>query len=306
MPEQFYPMSHADAQALIEALEALNPGPAGSARAGLMGPAQYLSNGLILLANSQTAGLESPAHFNLLENLDNIVFHDGPLTRSAAYHNAAPKRGKNLGSAITAAQWAAIYNGTFDGLWLGDFWTINGIKITIVDFDPNINVGDTALTRHHLGVQLVKDWSSQWYTGNDTSMGYVGSTVRSYIKSTVEPQIISAIGNDHVLSYRALYPSAYSNGEATGWAWVDAKVELFDEMEVYGSRIWGSSAYECGHSSRQMSLFRIDTSAKYARATWWLRSVSSAAGAAHVGGDGGATGWNASGSNAVRPLSLIG
>lgn len=48
----------------------------------------------------------------------------------AAYHNSI-YRGKSLGSTITDAQWNAIKNGTFDDMFLGDYWTL---KATGEDF----------------------------------------------------------------------------------------------------------------------------------------------------------------------------
>ncbi len=51
----------------------------------------------------------------------------------AALHMTSPTnhrlvfRGKNLGSAVTTEQLAAIQAGTFEDLWLGDYWVINGV-----------------------------------------------------------------------------------------------------------------------------------------------------------------------------------
>ena len=59
-------------------------------------------------------------------------------------------RGKNLGSSVTSAQWAAIQAGTFDDLYIGDYWTINGVEWVIVAFDYYYNTGDTACTTHHV------------------------------------------------------------------------------------------------------------------------------------------------------------
>lgn len=249
----------------------------------------------------------------LLGRLDdpfnNAVFVEASFTQNAAYRNSAPKRGKYLGDHVTAEQLAAIAARTYEGMWLGDYWIINGRTHTIVSFEPYWNVGDTALQSGHIGVVTDGGWTHAWYSSNDTSRGYVSvaeGTVRKYIKDTVEPLIKTDFGSTHVLSYRALYPSAYSSGAATGWAWVDACTELLDEVEVYGCQIWGSSPYEVGHSARQLDLFRVDPAFKYTRADWWLRSVASASGAALVGWNGNATGGNASNVLGVRPLSLIG
>lgn len=298
------------AERIAEALEAAAPGLVTTTQRGFLAPdAEAIENGFIKTATSGNKGLMSASMAALLEDPSKIIFFDNAATRSAAYHNAMPKRGKYLGSSITNAQLNAIANRTYDGLWLGDYWTINGRTHTIVSFEPYWNVGDTALTRGHIGVVTDGGWSSAWYTSNDTSRGYVSTdagTIRKYLQDTVTPLIKTDFGNSHVLTYRALYPSAYSSGAATGWAWVDACVELLDEVEVYGCQIWGSSPYEVGHSARQLDLFRIDPAAKYRRASWWLRSVYSATWAAYVAGPGDAAGWNASAVRAVRPLSLIG
>lgn len=243
------------------------------------------------------------------------VFDDelaASLGNPAAYKNAAGVRGQNLGSSFTAAQQAAILAGTFEGMWLGDYWVINGRTHTIVDFDPYWHVGDqnNGIVAHHVAIVSDGGWSSQWNTSNDTSSGYVSSAVRSYIKGSSGPQanIITDFGSDHVLSYRGLLPSAYSSGNASSWAWVDCRSELLSEMEVYGAPVWsvGGKGYEVGHAKRQLSLFRYDTSFVNIRALYWLRSVSSATAACLVSTNGDAPNYSASYSCGVRPLSLIG
>ncbi len=305
-------LSGSNVAAIIAALQALQPGLVTTTQEGILAPdAEAIADGFIKLATSANKGLMSKQFAALLEDPSKIIFFDNAATRSAAYHNAMPKRGKNLGTSITDAQIAQIAGRTYDDLWLGDYWVINSRRHTIVSFEPYYNVGDTALQRGHIGVVTDGGWSKAWYAdSNDTSRGYVEKTdaksIRKYIKDTVEPAIKTDFGSSHVLSYRALYPSAYSGGVATNWAWADACVELMDEVEVYGCQIWGSSPYEVGHSARQLDLFRIDPSFKYNRASWWLRSVFSASLAALVNWDGHATWGYTSDVSAVRPLSLIG
>ena len=69
-------------------------------------------------------------------------------------HNAI-YRGKYLGESATEAQYAAISAGTFDDLYIGDYWTIGGVNYRIAAFDYYLNSGDTACTAHH--VVLVPD-----------------------------------------------------------------------------------------------------------------------------------------------------
>ena len=230
---------------------------------------------------------------------------------NAGFHNSI-FRGKNLGTSYTTAQSNQVTAGTFDDLFVGDYWVINGVNWRIADFDPYYRCGDSPLGHH---IAVVPDsvlYSTQWNTANDTSTGYVNSAIRANIKATsssnagAEEKVIAAFGNSHVLAYRAIYPTSYSSGKATGWAWTDAKVELMNEVEVYGSSVWTSMpGYETGINKRQLSLFRIAPQFINIRAYWWLRSVYSAAYACIVNSDGRAYHVSASYSYGVRPLSLI-
>ena len=232
------------------------------------------------------------------------------ISNNAGFHNSI-YRGKYLGDHVTAEQWAAISAGTFDGLYVGDYWTINGVDWVIVGFDIRYNIGDTPLATHHIGVMpRVSLNDSQWYTSNDTSHGYVGSTVRANIKGSggAQSKFIAAFGNDHVLSFREIYPSAYSSGNATGWAWVDARTELLSEVDVYGCPVWsvGGKGYEVGADKSQLPIFRLRPDFANIRAAWWLRSVGSASHACFVSDYGHANYSLASASFRVLPLSLIG
>lgn len=55
-------------------------------------------------------------------------------------------RGKNLGTALTAAQKAEIKAGTFKGFFIGDYWSIGDRIWRIVDINYWLNSGDTSCT----------------------------------------------------------------------------------------------------------------------------------------------------------------
>ena len=74
-------------------------------------------------------------------------------TNNAMAHNAVP-RGANLGTSITAAQMQAIRNGTFDNLYIGDYWNlpIDGTTTAIITafginphWDASTNISDNNL-----------------------------------------------------------------------------------------------------------------------------------------------------------------
>lgn len=297
---------------IATALEALIPGLVTTTQRGFLAPdSEAIENGFIKLATHLNKGLMPKEFAALLEDPMSIIYYDCATTRSAAYHNSAPARGKYLGDHVTAEQLAAIAARTYDGMWLGDYWIINGRTHTIVSFEPNYNVGDTALQRGHIGVVTDGGWTKAWYAdSNSTAKGYVEKadtkSIRYYLDNTVKPLIQTDFGSSHVLTYRALYPTSYSSGKATSWAWADACVELLSEVEVYGCQVWGSSEYEVGHSARQLDLFRVKPDFKYTRSNWWLRDVDSATNACLVYGGGNAGNGGTSNVSGVRPLSLIG
>ena len=231
---------------------------------------------------------------------------DQTLAKQALYRNSFG-RGKNLGT-FTTTMSDDIKAGDFSGFGIGDTFKYSGRTHTIAHFDPDIACGDNISLGHHIAVISDGGWTSQWNDSNTTAGGYVASKIRTYIKSSGGPQeqIINDFGSDHVLSYRALYPSAYdSSGNATGWARVDACSELLNETQVYGHQVWGQNPYEDGIDKFQLAIFRFAPELMNTRALWWLRSVYSATGAACVNYGGNADSGSASSTFGVRPLSLI-
>lgn len=242
------------------------------------------------------------------------------LFNNAGAHNAI-YRGKSLGSTVTTAQYAAIKAGTFDDLYIGDYWTIGGVNYRIAAFDYYLNSGDTSCTTHHVVIvpdtclynAQMHNTSSGSYEGgaaNTTAGGYVGSDMYKSNLEQAKTTIKSAFSG-HVLKHRIYLTNAVANGRASGGAWCDSEVDLMCEQMVYGSGIFspvsdGSNVpanYRVEKS--QLPLFQHEPSRICNRATWWLRDVITASGFAGVGNDGGATYSLASGSNGVRPAFCI-
>lgn len=76
-------------------------------------------------------------------------------------------RGKNLGTSVTAEQYAAIEAGTFEDLYIGDYWVINDVNWRIAAFDYYLTTGDTACTTHH--VTIVPDTNLDTQQMNSSS-----------------------------------------------------------------------------------------------------------------------------------------
>ena len=225
----------------------------------------------------------------------------------AGAHNCI-YRGKSLGSSVTAEQWAAISDGTFRDLYIGDYWTISGKVYRIAHFDYWLNFGDTACSQHHIVV--VPDanmYDAKMNNTNTTEGGYTGSDMYITNLATAKSTINSAFGSAHILNHRELLTNAVTNGYASGGAWMDSTVELMTEQMVYGGKVFGDGLHgtniPCSYTIdfQQLALFRLDKSKICNRSAWWLRDVVSAAYFCDVGGNGNCDFGSASGSFGVRP-----
>lgn len=242
------------------------------------------------------------------------------LFNNAGAHNAI-YRGKSLGSTVTTAQYAAIKAGTFDDLYIGDYWTIGGVNYRIAAFDYYLNSGDTNCTTHHVVIvpdtclynaQMHNTSSGGWENGaaNTTAGGYVGSDMYKSNLEQAKTTIKSAFSG-HVLKHRIYLTNAVANGRASGGAWCDSEVDLMCEQMVYGSGIFspvsdGSNVpanYRVEKS--QLPLFQHEPSRICNRNNWWLRDVITASYFAFVSDYGYADYTGASNSIGVRPAFCI-
>lgn len=233
-----------------------------------------------------------------------------PLASNAEAHNGI-FRGKNLGSSVTAAQWAAIQADTFDDLYIGDYWTINGVEWVIVAFDYYYNTGDTACTTHHVVViPRTNLYNAQMNESNVTTGAYVGSKMYTTNLNQAKTTIQNAFGASHLLSIRQHFQNATTDGYETGGTWYDATVWLMSEANVYGGNVFKSVINGTGWpnlysiDNRQYPYFRFALPNEQ-RAWYWLRDVAYSSHFARVYSDGASSTSGASAPGGVRPAFCI-
>ena len=222
-------------------------------------------------------------------------------------------RGKNLGTALTAAQKAAIKDGSFKGMFLGDYWVIGGRIWRIVDMDYWYNCGDTAFTSHHLVIMPDEAlYNAQMNTTNVTTGGYVGSEMYKNNLANAKT-IVNAAFQGSVLTHREYLCNAVANGRPSGGAWFDSSIELPNEPMMYGHLHFspasdGSTVPTIYTPSKtQLALFMVCPRFIIDRShAQWLRDVVSSACFARVSHGGLTTYSDASGSDGVRPVFPVG
>jgi hypothetical protein len=280
-----------------------------------------------------------------LASSDLLVAQTSQGTKKIQFGNLMPVnshnaifRGKNLGTVnidnIDAFMTAhGVSAGTFTDLYLGDYVTAsyNGSNITfrVAGFDTHLRQGDTGsgITRHH--IEIVPDQSLATAKMNSTNTtgksanpentsnlaAYAGSDMHNLVIPTINTNL-EAIFGGHLFSYRELLTNTMDpNGTSAGStlkgvssnrAWYDVKAVLMSEVEVYGSNIWSSSAYDAGTAIHQIPLFSIEPRFINLRYWYWLRDVASSANFCVSHGGGYARNTHAAYSTSVRPRFLLG
>lgn len=193
------------------------------------------------------------------------------------------------------------------------------VSLMIAAFDYYYNIGDTALTTHHI-VLIPRGYgfatAAKMNETNTTTGGYLNS----YMYQTVLPCYADSLRtalNNHLLSHRTMLSNAVNTstpsmagagttGAASGWEWTTVELQLMNEVQVYGTMIWSSSAYDVGVDNRQLPVFKFINPVLFGRAAFWLRSVVSSTYFAICSYFGIALYGGASGVNYARPLILFG
>lgn len=231
---------------------------------------------------------------------------------NAGSHNSI-FRGKNLGAQVTDAQYQAIQAGTFDDLYIGDYWVIGGVTWEIAAFDYYYGCGNTAFYKHHAVIVPRNPlYNHAMNETNTTDGAYAGSLMHKEGLEQAKTQIQQAFGAEHVLSHRIYLANAASSGRPTAGGWYDSTVDLMNENMVYGCMIFAvaniSSAFSQNYriEKSQLPLFAMYPHSSFNRSTFWLRDSASSSAFAVAYVTGYASEIKASYALGVRPAFCIG
>lgn len=235
-----------------------------------------------------------------------------PCYSNAAAHNAI-FRGRYLGDHVTDEQWAAIKSGTFEGLYIGDYWTINGVDYVIAAFNYYLNTcWSSTVTANH--VTIVPRKNMYTHVMNDTNVttgAYVGSKMYSSGLNSAKTTIANAFGSAHILTIRQLFQNGVTDNYETNQEWYDASVWLMSEFNVYGALVWknayAGTNWRCNYTidNSQYPVFAYDKTMIHTHEDYWLRDVVHSGEFAYVGNDGYCRHSGASNSFGVRPAFNI-
>lgn len=221
-------------------------------------------------------------------------------------------RGKNLGSTVTEAQKTAIQSGTFDDLFVGDYWEIDGINWRIVDMDYWLNTGEPFVTRHH--VVIMPDTCLYDYVMNDTATTN-GGFLRSKLYGEGLEEARTIINNNFngiLMEYSEYLSNSVVDGKTVSYDLRMTTVVIPNENMMFGKHICGSldnsiptKLFE--YSKTQLALFKIAPEFISNKENYWLRDVASSTGYVDMYQDGSVGIAEANdNTHGVRPVFAIG
>lgn len=248
--------------------------------------------------------------------IDEII--DVVGSTKAGFHNSI-FRGQDITKYYDdGTLYTRISSGTFDDLFVGDYIVKNNITWRIAGFDVYLHKGDTELTKHHACIIPDKHLTTAKMNSTNTSAGgYAGSDMYKTTLSSVLSTYITPIFDNHVIEYRttltnSINSSGYNrfgtnSGCTNGFEWYSRKLDLMNEVQLFGTITWSSSGYDIGSDNFQFPLFRLAPEFIADMTMWcWLRSVTTASVFSRIGNLGHSSSFgNASDVGGVRPYFYI-
>lgn len=153
-------------------------------------------------------------------------------------------RGKNLGNTVTSEQLAAIEDGTFDDMFIGDYWEIpvtidnveKNIKWQIADMDYWLKVGSslgkTIIQCHHLAIVPDEPLYKSVFSSSSQSM-YANTTLYQTI-SKAQAAVDSAFPGLSLTHARCV---PYYNSSNSKYIY-DVKVDIMTTLMVFGNTLY--------------------------------------------------------------------
>ena len=173
------------------------------------------------------------------------------------------------------------------GYSIGDYFTgASGYTYTLADYNTfKGTLTPYCITTNHLGIIVDTHTTSQWHTGDVSSVGYGGSTLHSYLSGTVLDNIksdfIALFGswNDHLISHSKLFTNALAN-----WTWyTDQYISALTCTQIDAGSQWTANEFQEGEASKSLEVFRkYKWTEIFGNEYPWLRNISNYSGGSYA------------------------
>lgn len=191
-----------------------------------------------------------------------VLSADGGASMPYTNHNGGI-RGNNLGSSYTAEQKASIAAGTFDDIYVGDYWEISGMKYYIADIDYYLGYGNpTPTSDHHLIVFPDDVLSAQGYSYDNYYYG--SSSIYNTYLPVIASDLVTIFGNFLINQKLVLYQS----GGSAFWGQAKCILPCLTQLQGYSQTV---TPDKMQHKSPQFSFFRYSQLLIRSTQRYWLR-----------------------------------
>lgn len=226
------------------------------------------------------------ALFNPLPEAHNMVF-----------------RGKALGSSISNLHRQGLSSGSFNDLWLGDYWTRNGVDYVVVGFNYWKNV--TGVTAPHAVVATRTNITNAAFGSGMSSMA--SAPIYSSTVPNLENTVKLVFGSNGLLTRPMKFVSGF-DGQGYPSATVTRQVtlSLLTPNHIMGARgpvtVLNGITENGMYSDNQaiMPGFAMDPGLRHAPGSTWLHGVTGPNSALCLGDDGVLTASTSAGARGVR------
>lgn len=226
---------------------------------------------------------------------------------NAGLHNSL-YRGASLGSSVTPFM-EAIRQGTFSGMYVGDYFTYAGKNWRILGFDYFYNVGKTAMTQHHIVVAPdVPLYTNAYHSAASLPGGYGSFAINASGLNTANTTANALFGSANILGAPSRVGTGYaSDGKMSSVDWWYSRSFLLTEDMVYGRPVVSPSGYVRDDLSLgQLPAFQLNPGHITSRQDTWLRDIVSSSTAAYIKADGSVGHAPFTYGFGVRPYVVVG
>lgn len=215
-------------------------------------------------------GLSTNDFDNTYKSYATIAYNMNRRTRNNITSNLT-----NLSTAVSEQNLAKY------GYSIGDYFT-GASGYTYILADCNTFKGTTTpycISTNHIGIVVYTNTTSQWHTENAAAVGYNGSTLHTYLKTTVLDNIKAdfkalfggSTGLEHLIAHSKLLTTATAN-----WAWaLDQYISALTCTQVDAGSQWTANGFQEGEASKSLEVFRkYKWTEIFGGEYLWLRNIS--------------------------------
>lgn len=237
------------------------------------------------LANSALGGTIPGQIQQQIDTINLYIPKESPEPEWVSHRNVY--RGKYLGNEFTAEQKSNIADGSFEDLYVGDYWSDANTEYVIVDINYWVGAysnNKEKLQTPHIAIGFVNPGYAKMDTKTTNASGYLGAYMKTTYIPNVSNQIKSFFGENSLVVHQERFSNSVSTASTTLYpttvatAYSQSTIDTPTASMIFGSKLVDVDSSESGTDLAQLSYFRLrpnpyELSPKNRFLPFWLRNV---------------------------------